>query len=164
MIDMGDESEMTPRARVIGLGQPAAGDDGAGIAVIVRLRAEAELEGVCYETISETSALVERLQTAVPVIVVDALVGGGRPGDVVVVDVERLAGAVRPLATHGISVAQAIELARALAPESVSPIIRFVGIVIEKAEGDDSALSPPIASAVRTACAVVHDLLRELMN
>jgi len=152
---------MTPRARVIGLGQPAAGDDGAGIAVIVRLRAEGELEGVFYETVSDTSALVERLGTAVPIIVVDALVGGGRPGDVVVIDGERVSGSI---SRHGDSVSQAIELARALAPEQVSPIIRLVGIVIEKGQVRDGALSPSIAAAVPTACAVIHDLLRELMN
>ena len=71
---------MKPRALVVGLGQPSAGDDAVGIAVIVRLRAEGDLEGVTYETAAEASALVERLQTGIPVIVVDALVGGGSFG------------------------------------------------------------------------------------
>ena len=129
---------MIPRAVVIGLGQPAAGDDGVGIAVIVRLRAEG--------------------------IIVDALVGGGKPGDVVVLDAERLAGDLRPLSTHGISVAQAIVLARALAPAAVSPIVRVVGIVIAIAEVGDAAFSPAIAAAVPKACAKVHELIREVMN
>jgi hydrogenase maturation protease len=155
---------VTPRALVVGLGQPAAGDDGVGIAVVVRLRAEGVLEGVAYETAAEASALVERLQTGVPVIIVDALVGSGKPGDVVVLDAERLAGDVRPLSTHGISVAQAIVLARALAPAAVSPMIRVVGIVIATAEVGDAALSPRIAAAVPKACAKVHELIREVMN
>jgi hydrogenase maturation protease len=153
-----------PRAVVIGLGQPAAGDDGVGIAVIVRLRAEGEIEGIYYETVAEASALVERLQTGVPVIIVDALLGGDRPGGVVVIDVDQVAGDVRPLSTHGISVAQAIALARALAPDTVSPMIRVVGIAIEKVAVGDTALSPPVAAALPKACAKIHELLREVMH
>jgi len=149
---------------VIGLGQPAAGDDGVGIAVVVRLRVEGDLEGVCYETVDEPSALVERLQTGVPVILVDAVVGAGKAGDVVVLGVDDLAGDLRPLSTHGISVSQAVSLARALAPESVSPMIRVVGIVIDRADVGDGALSPPIAAAVPAACARVHEALRDLMS
>lgn len=155
---------MGPRALVIGLGQPAAGDDGVGVAVIVRLRAEGALEGVSCETAAEASALVERLQTGVPVVIVDALVGGGRAGDVLVLDVESLAGDVRPLSTHGISVAQAIALARALAPEAVSPIIHVVGVVVEAAEVGDTTLSPIVLAAVPAACAKVHEVLRGIMS
>jgi hydrogenase maturation protease len=155
---------VTLRAVVIGLGQPAAGDDGVGVAVIVRLRVEGNVEGVAYETIADASALVERLQTGVPVIIVDALVGGGAPGDVIVLDAEQLTGDARPLSTHGISVAQAVSLARAIAPDSVAAIVRIVGIVVERASVGETALSPEVAQAVPKACAAVHDLLREAMN
>lgn len=155
---------MTPRALVIGVGQPAAGDDGVGIAVIVRLRAERNLEDVVYETITEASALVERLQVGVPVLIVDALVGGGSPGDVIVLDAEQLTGDARPLSTHGISVGEAIALARTLAPDSVAAIVRVVGIVVERPKVGETALSPEIARAVSKACAVVHDLLREVTH
>ena len=155
---------MTPHALVIGLGQPAAGDDGVGVAVIVRLRAEGDVEGVAYETVAEASSLVERLQTGVPVIIVDALVGGGKPGDVVVLDSELVAGDARPLSTHGISVAQAISLARAFAPESVSAMVRVIGVVIETPTVGQTALSGPVAAAVPRACAKIHELLREVMN
>ena len=155
---------MTPRAIVIGLGQPAAGDDGVGIAIIVRLRAEGDVAGVAYETATEASALVERLQSGIPVIVVDAMIGRGKPGDVIVLDAERLAGDVRPLSTHGISVAQAISLARALAPESVSAMIRVVGVVVETAKVGQTELSEAVAAAVPTACAKIHELLREVTN
>ena len=155
---------MTPHALVIGLGQPAAGDDGVGVAVIVRLRAEGDVEGVAYETVAEASSLVERLQTGVPVIIVDALVGGGKPGDVVVLDSELVAGDARPLSTHGISVAQAISLARALAPESVSAMVRVIGVVIETTTVGQTALSGPVAAAVPRACTKIHELLREVMN
>jgi len=155
---------VTPRALVIGVGQPAAGDDGVGIAVIVRLRAERNLEDVVYETITEASALVERLQVGVPVLIVDALVGGGSPGDVIVLDAEQLTGDARPLSTHGISVGEAIALARTLAPDSVAAIVRVVGIVVERPKVGETALSPEIARAVSKACAVVHDLLREVTH
>jgi hydrogenase maturation protease len=155
---------MTPHALVAGLGQPAAGDDGVGIAVIVRLRAEGNVDGVLYETITDPSALVERLQSGVPTIIVDALVGGGKPGDVIVLDAERLTGDTRPLSTHGISVAQAISLARALAPDSVSAIVWVVGIVAARSNVGETALSAKVAAAVPRACAKIHELLREVMN
>jgi len=155
---------MKPRALVIGLGQPAAGDDAVGIAVVVRLRAEGALDGVTLETVSDATGLVERLQAGVPVIVVDAVVGGGSVGDVLVLAPERLDGDARPLSTHGMSVAQAIALARALAPNSVSSMIRIVGVVIDAPRQGEIALSSPIADAVAKAAATVHALLREVMN
>lgn len=155
---------MGPRALVIGLGQPAAGDDAVGIAVVVRLRAQGEMDGVAYETVTDATALVERLQAGVPVIIVDALVGTGRPGEVVVLEAERLAGDVRPLSTHGISVAQAIALARALRPETDSAIVRVVGIVIATAKVGQTALTAPVAAALPAACTKIHELLREVMN
>ena len=80
------------------------------------------------------------------------------------IDVERVAGDARPLSTHGISVAQAIALARALAPDAVSPMIRVVGVAIDEAAVGDTALSPPVAAALPRACTRVHELLREVMN
>jgi hydrogenase maturation protease len=155
---------VTLRALVIGLGQPAGGDDGVGIAVIVRLRAEGEVEDVAFETATDASALVERLQENVPVVVVDAVVGGGSVGDVLVVAPERLDGDARPLSTHGLSVAQAIALARAVAPESVSSMIRIVGVVIAPPERGSTSLSSEVAAAIPAAVTTVRTLLREAMN
>ena len=66
------------------------------------------------ESIPGRSDARQITETGVPVILVDAIVGGGKPGDVVVLDAERLTGDVRPLSTHGISVAQAIVLGAAI--------------------------------------------------
>lgn len=155
---------MIPRAHVIGIGQPAAGDDGVGIAVIVRLRAEGDVEGVVYETVTEPSALVERLRTDVPVVIVDAVVGGGEIGEVLVLEPADIEKTVRPLSTHGISLLQAIELADALAPGGVTKSVRLVGIVIEAPSGGGSSLSPRVAEAVPRAAAAVHRLLRDTLN
>jgi len=71
-------------ARIIGIGQATAGDDGVGIAVARRL-GEIDLpEGIEVVEIAEPSALIDSaLFGADPIILVDAIVGGGAPGRVV---------------------------------------------------------------------------------
>jgi hydrogenase maturation protease len=155
---------VTLRARVVGLGQPVAGDDGVGVAVIVRLRAEGEIEGVLYETIADASTLVERLQAKAPIVIVDAVVGGGEVGDVVVLEPRQLGKTARPLSSHGISVAQAIELARALAPDAVPEAIRIVGIVIAEPKRGMTSLSPAVAAAVSRAAAVVREQIEDFLE
>ncbi len=62
------------RARVIALGQPAAGDDGVGLAVLEALRAR-NIEGVELCAVAEATAMIPLLEITTPVIVVDAAVG-----------------------------------------------------------------------------------------
>ncbi len=141
------------RARVIALGQSAAGDDGVGLAVLDALRGTAEVELVHA---AEDSALVSLLATPVPVVLVDAVVGG-RPGEVVELEAEELAASgVRPVSTHGLGVGRAIALARVLTPEAVSPAIRIVGITIARPARYAQRLSPEVAAAVPRAAARVR--------
>lgn len=146
--------------RVIGLGQPAAGDDGVGLAVVEHLRAEGVPDGVSLETVPEPSALVERLGTPGLVVVVDAVVGSGAPGDVLVLapadldDVHRHA-----VSTHGLTVAQAIDLAGALHPIGARPRVRIVGVVIEPPARGTIGLSAVVAASVPRAAAAVRALL-----
>jgi hydrogenase maturation protease len=71
-------------ARIIGIGQATAGDDGVGIAVVRRLKKMALPDGIEVVEIAEPSALIDSLLGgADPVILVDAVVGGGEPGRIV---------------------------------------------------------------------------------
>ena len=54
---------MSPRARIIALGQAAAGDDGVGLAVLERLRAEGVPPDVELVRAPEDFALVHLLET-----------------------------------------------------------------------------------------------------
>ena len=148
------------RPRVIGIGQPAAGDDGVGIAVLRYLRAQAGLSGADLVEAAEPSALIPWLEGADPVILVDAVLGGGAPGTVLRLTPESAAAsAVQPLSTHGMGVVQAVELARALAPEAVATRIWIVGVCIAQPERYAHALSPAVEQAVPHAATLVVELL-----
>jgi hydrogenase maturation protease len=148
-------------ARVIGIGQPAAGDDGVGIAVLRHLREQGGLDGADLVEAAEPSALIPWLEGADPVVLVDAVLGGGAPGDVLRLTPESLAGAgVQPLSTHGMGVAQAVELARTLAPDTSARRIWIVGVCIARPERYAHALSVEVERAVPRAAAEVASLLR----
>ncbi len=101
---------------VIGIGHPDRGDDAVGRVVAARLR-EQRLEGVeVREHDGEATTLIEWLGGADEAILVDAALSDAEPGTVQRFDV---ATAVLPrarfgLSTHGIGLADAVELARSL--------------------------------------------------
>jgi hydrogenase maturation protease len=141
--------------RVIALGQPAAGDDGVGPAVLARLRARGAPPGVELLEAGEASALVEWARFPGTVVIVDALLGG-RPGALLRLAAEDLeASALSPLSTHGLSVGGALALARSLAPGELSPRIEIVGIAIAAPDRWAARLSPPVAAAVDAAADLV---------
>ena len=137
--------------RIIGLGQAAAGDDGVGLAVLERLRERGLPEGVELLRAAEDSALISLLETAVPVVLIDAAVATP-PGEVLELTADELASqSLRPVSTHGMGVAQAIALARALAPGSVSPSVRIVAVTIARPRRYRQRLSAAVAAAVPRA-------------
>lgn len=138
------------RARIIGLGQRVAGDDGVGLAVLDALRARGVPAGVEIMQAPEASDLVPLLQTPATVVVVDAVLGAP-PGVVLQLTPRELAAsASSPVSTHGMGVAQAIALAGALS-ELISPTIRVVAVTIARPDGYRCGLSPAVAAAVPAA-------------
>jgi hydrogenase maturation protease len=102
--------------RVIGVGNPGAGDDAAGREVARRLSERAPQGLDIRESDGEATALMVAWEDADEVVVIDACRGAGPPGHVLVLDTddaERLAS-LRAVSTHSFGVAAAIGLARAL--------------------------------------------------
>ena len=97
---------------IIGCGNRERSDDGAGILVAERLR---EL-GIEADTRNgEATDLIEAWKSADDVIVVDAVVSGAPVGTVQTWDGRQpLASLSTTASTHGLGVAEAIELARVL--------------------------------------------------
>jgi hydrogenase maturation protease len=146
------------RARVVGLGQRASGDDAVALAVLERLRALPLVEGVEVVAASDPGELVGLLGGAETVIVVDAVVGAP-PGDVLELLPEDVASRPPlPVSTHGIDLAQSIELARIL-NDGALPAIRIVGIGIAPPARAGEGLSRPAAAAVARATERVRALL-----
>lgn len=133
---------------VLGVGNPFRGDDGAGPAVIAELRRLAPA-GLDLATLQGHAAeLLETWSAADDVAVIDAARSGAAPGTV-----HRFDAAREPLpaifdlgSTHGLGVAEAVGLARAL-----GKLPRRLAVYA--IEGRDftpgAAMSPEVARAAR---------------
>ncbi len=148
-----------PGALVVALGQRAAGDDGAGLAVLDELRRLALPEGTELRALAEASSLVPLLETPRPVIVVDAVVGP-EPGTVRVLSPAELArGSSLAVSSHGISVGQAFAMAHILYGDALSLEIDIVGIAIAPPNRYAEGISPVVQAAVGSAVALIIGLL-----
>lgn len=151
---------MSGRARVIGLGQAAAGDDQVGLAVIEHLRGAGVSEGVELLAAAEPSALLPLLETAATVVLVDAVLAAPA-GEVLVLAPEELEQrGLSTMSTHGLGVAQAVALARLLSAAAVSPSIHVVGVSISRPERFQQGLSPEVAAAIPRAAEHVLRILK----
>ncbi len=146
--------------RVIGIGQPSAGDDGVGIAALRRLRDIDLPSNVALLEATEATGLIDLLQTDEPVILLDAVVGPGALGEVLrVTPGELRTRNFVSMSTHGVGVARAIALAHALEPDRVSRRITILGVRIRRPEAYGVELSPRVEKAVpRVVAAVLAEI------
>jgi hydrogenase maturation protease len=131
---------------VIGIGNPDRGDDGAGRAVTQHLRGvlPADVEIVAHD--GETAGLVALLDGIAAAFLVDACASGAPAGTVRRYDVTQgpLPAASFGLSSHGLGLAEAIELARALG--CLPPCC-----VVYAIEGESFAIGTPLSLPVATA-------------
>lgn len=101
---------------VIGIGNPDRGDDAAGLAVARRVRAATRPgEVTVRELVGDQLTLLDEWTGATEVYVIDAVCSGGKPGTVYEFDAAgALTHSFRYRGTHTFSLADVIELARAL--------------------------------------------------
>jgi len=135
------------RTLVIGIGNPERGDDAAGLAVAAWLagRLPAPVEVITHD--GEATSLLALLGQASALYLVDACVSGAPAGTIRRLDVaaEPLPQAMFTVSTHGLGLADAIELARAL-DQLPAPSVVFA---IEGRRFEPGApLSPVVAEAV----------------
>jgi len=142
-------------AVVLGIGQAMAGDDGVGVAVARRLAAR----GIAARESTDASLLVALLAEGRRVVLVDAVLGPGEPGDVIRVRPEWLASEATPLSSHGLGVSQALDLARTLFGEPAARAVEIVGVVVRRPGAVGGGLSPAVAAAVESAAALAASLV-----
>ena len=145
-----------PDTLVIGLGNEFRGDDGVGRVVARRLR-EAAMPGVTVrEESGEGAALMDAWKDAAAVILVDAVQSGAAPGTIHRLDATRTPVPSRffHYSTHAFSVAEAVELARALG--QLPPRLILYGI-----EGRDFTAGERLS---REVAAAVDELLPRIMQ
>jgi hydrogenase maturation protease len=142
---------------VIGIGNPDRGDDAAGLAVARKVRAAAPAGVAVIELDGDQLALLDAWDGASDVYVVDATCSGDEPGSVYRFDASvPLSGGFSHRGTHLFSLADVIELARALDRLPA----RLTGYGIEGAAYELGApLSPEAETAART---VAGQILRDL--
>jgi len=149
------------RTRVIGIGQPAAGDDCAGIAVVRTLRMQPIPAGVDIHEITDPARLVELLDGIQRAILIDAVASDDRPGSIKCLTLEDLAvEPVTPLSSHGMSITDAIGLAHTLVPAAARCDVYIIGITIEPPTHYTHTLSAPVAAALPRAASLIYQLLR----
>lgn len=143
-------------AIVVGIGQEAAGDDGVGLA-IARLLAARGLE---VRESADASIVLALAEAGHRVVIVDAVVadGSAAPGTVLRLEPGQLASAPQPLSSHGLGVAEAVELARTLYGEAALAGLAIVAVVIDRPVTTAIGLSPVVAAAIEPAAALAASL------
>jgi hydrogenase maturation protease len=132
---------------VIGIGTPDHGDDAAGLLVAERVRAATSPRTVTVrELVGDQLGLLDLWTGAREVYVIDAVCSGGPAGTVYRFDgAQRLTAEFKNPSTHAFSLADVIELARAM--DRLPP--RLIGYGVEGAHWELGALvSPPVMDAV----------------
>jgi hydrogenase maturation protease len=133
------------RALVIGLGHPDRGDDAIGMVLAERLSEQAP-NGVTVLTLGETANLLDMIDGADAVVIIDAALSGAPPGTIHRFDANAgpLPETMFTVSTHAMGLAEAIELARTL---DQLPS-RCIVYAIEGASFDlGRPLSPEVAAA-----------------
>jgi hydrogenase maturation protease len=147
-------ARLPPRTVVLGIGNPARGDDAAGPAV-ARLLRDRLPDGVAVaESDGEATALLAWLDGAAAAFLVDASVSGAPAGTVRRFDATTLPlpQDFRALSTHGFGLGEAVELARALGQLPSRCVVYAI-------EGGSFALGAGLSPPVRTAVAALAERL-----
>jgi len=145
-------------AVIIGIGNEYRRDDAAGLIAARRLK-EMRLTGVgVIEASGDGAALMESWKEAQAAILIDAVQSGAEPGTIHCLDLATVTvpASFFRCSTHAFSVAEAIDLARAL--HQLPPRVILHGI-----EGKNFDAGMGLSPEVETAVATVVEETRRLM-
>lgn len=133
---------------LVGIGNEYRGDDAAGLLIARKLREQLPHALEVIEQSGEGAALLESWENAESVILVDAVQSGAAAGTIhrFEAHAQALPSNFFHYSTHAFSVAEAVELARAL--NRLPPLLVVYGI-----EGKNFAHGAPLSSEVESAIA-----------
>ena len=146
------------RRIVIGIGNPERGDDAAGRETVRRLRATMPADVAIAEADGETTSLLALLDGAAATFWVDACASGAPAGTIRRFDLaeDRLPPTASAVSSHGIGLAEALELARVLGQLPARCVVYAI-------EGQSFAAGVGLSPAVeRAVVEVVQRLCSEL--
>jgi hydrogenase maturation protease len=144
---------------VLGMGNPILSDDGVGLLVAERLRRRALPAGVEVQT-SEVAGLrlLELVRGFTRVIIIDAIISGRAPGEIVRYEASDFKGGHRYGSAHSIGLHTALELGHTLGYDMPAEVTVFA-IEAHDVETFGEELSPPVAAA---ADRLLEQLVAEL--
>jgi hydrogenase maturation protease len=133
--------------RIIGLGNPMAGDDAVGVLAARRLAAVSDLPAEVVEAGLAGIDVLELVRDSRAVILIDAVRSGQPAGAIHRLDASTgsLTSASWHRSTHGFNAADALELARAL--DALPPTVVVYGVEAGAVEAG-APLSPKVAAAL----------------
>ena len=142
-------------AAVIAVGNPLRADDGAGVEVVRRLAGRVPPGVRLIEVGGEPAGLLDAWDGLGSVVLVDAVRTGGEPGTVHHFDAstEPLPARTGSASTHGLGLAEALELGRALGRLPGRVVV--VGIEVADGRTVGGELSRPVQDAIEDAAASV---------
>jgi hydrogenase maturation protease len=146
------------RVRILGIGSPS-GDDQAGWLTVDALLA-AGLDGIDADKLDRPGAsLITLLENTSRVILIDAMQGNARPGEIQHFDQKDWPGYCNGLSSHGFGVLAALTLARELG--SLPPRLDLYGIGIGPVLPGAAAGHDVRAAAQRLAAMIMGSLADE---
>lgn len=147
---------LAPRLKVIGVGNAWRGDDAVGLLVARRLRADPMAQVEIAECRGTVTAVREAWKDAAGVIMVDAVVSGGRPGAIYRFNAHGGGAPVqlsRSPSSHGWGVAEALALGQLF--QDLPPCLIIYGI-----EGQNFGPGQEVSAAVEAAIPEAIRLIR----
>jgi len=148
------------RILIVGFGNPLAGDDGAGPAVVARLRGADLPPWARVEDGGSDSLVLPSLHAGEQEIwLVDAIAGGSAPGSIVRLAHDEVLAIPQPHASaHELSLPESLRLLNVTEPRLAAVRYRLWGI-----EPESVAPLAPMCEAVRQAVeAVTREILRAI--
>ena len=129
---------------MVGVGNLERGDDAAGRIALARLRGRVAADLELIEESGEATALLAAMEGATAAYLIDTCISGAAPGTIHRFDVAAARGprTLRACSTHGLGLAESLELARALGTLP-SPCVLYA------IEGTSFELGAPLSDAVR---------------
>jgi len=150
----------TEKIRIIGCGNPLASDDGVGAYIIGKLKKLNLPQNVeAVEAGSDPLGLLDLIQSAEKVIIVDAVKGPGPPGKIYRLKPQDLENSGKSISLHRLEVNQIIKLGQKLFPDRTAEEIIIIGVEAEDLTPFKMGLSEPVKKAVPQ---IIEAVLKEI--